>query len=101
MFLLADAELVDDGAVAREISLLQVVQEPAAATNELQQSASAVVVLRVRLEMLGQIGDPIREKRDLHLRGTGIAVMRGVRGNELRFLLLRRGQNPCLLKRLT
>src|SRR6185369_4793566 len=76
--LFSDAELVDDRAVALKVGLLEVVQKTAAAADEFHQSAAAVMVLRVRLEMLGQVSDSIREKCDLHFGRPGIAVMRAI-----------------------
>src|SRR6266540_1647349 len=59
--LFADAELLDHGAVAVEIGLLEVVEQAAAPADELEQAAARVVVLRVRLEVLGQVVDAVRE----------------------------------------
>src|SRR4051794_32166663 len=83
--LLADAELVDDRAVALEVRLLEVVQKAAATPDQLQEAATAVMVLRVRLEVLRQIGNSAREECDLHFWGAGIAVMRAILGNEICF----------------
>src|SRR6266581_2571354 len=75
--LLTDAELVDDRAIAIEIGLLEVVEETAAPADELQQAAAAVMVLRMRLEVLGQVGDAVREEGDLYLRGPGVTLVGG------------------------
>src|SRR5437016_4873910 len=75
--LLTDAELVDDRAIAIEIGLLEIVEEAAAPADELHQAAAAVVVLRVRLEVLGQVGDAIRKEGDLNLRGSRVTVVGG------------------------
>src|SRR5688500_16077411 len=55
--LLTDTELVDDRAVPLHIGLLEVVKKPAAASDELQQTATGMMVLRMGLEMLGEVGD--------------------------------------------
>src|SRR5258706_12309401 len=65
MWLLADAQLVDDGAVAVLVRLLEVVQKAAAAADKLQEAAAAVMVLRVGLEVLGQVGDAVRGEWEL------------------------------------
>src|SRR5690349_7833507 len=52
--LLTNAELVDDRAVALDVHLLEVVEEAAATSDEFQEAAAGVVVLRVRLEVLGK-----------------------------------------------
>ena len=35
------------------------------------------MVLLVRLQVLGEVGDPLREHRDLHIGGTGVARWKG------------------------
>ena len=95
--LLTNSELVDDRAVPLHVSLLEVVKKPAAATDELQQAAARVMVLRVGLEMLGEVGNAVREECDLHFWRPGIGVMNPIRVDEVRLLLLGGGQNPVLL----
>src|SRR3954447_22620238 len=95
--LLTDAELVDDGAIALEIGLLEVVEKTAPAPDELQQTAAGVMVLRVRLEVLGQIRDAVRKESDLHLRRTSVTRMGGEVRDQIRFLLLGGRQNPVSL----
>src|SRR5688572_25544984 len=73
--LLTNAELVDDRAVALHVDLLEVIQQAAAAPDQLQKAAAGVVILRVRLEVLGQIADAVREECNLHFWRPGIGVM--------------------------
>src|SRR2546423_7885415 len=94
MNLFSDAEFIDDRAVTLDVGLLQIVEKAATAADELEQSAAAVMVLRVRLEMLGEVGDAIREKCDLHFGSSGIAVMGAILGDQVRFLLFSGRQNP-------
>lgn len=89
MWLLADAQFVDDGAVAVLVRLLEIVQKAAAAADQFQKAAAAVMVLRVRLEVLRQVGDAVREECDLHFWRSGIDVVDSIRGYELSFLLFR------------
>src|SRR5262245_13168656 len=65
--LAAQAEFLDEGAVALEILLLQVVQKPAAPADELEQAATRVVILRVRPQVLGEAVDALGQHRDLNL----------------------------------
>ena len=51
-------ELLDQGAVALEVRALEVVEQAAAAPDELEQAAARVVVLRVRAQVLGELVDP-------------------------------------------
>src|SRR5437879_10018374 len=86
--LLSDTELIDDDAITLVVGLLEVIEKTAPAADEFQKSAAAVVIFRVRLEMLRQIGNSVREECDLHFWGTGIAIVSGVMGYQLCFLLL-------------
>ena len=74
----ADAELLDDALVPLLVLALHVVEELAALAHHLQEAAARVVVFLVRLEVLGQIVDPLREDRDLHLRRAGIVGLGGI-----------------------
>src|SRR5579875_1494018 len=61
--LAADAETLDQAAVARLVMILDVVEERAAVRNELQKATPRVVVLLVCLEVLGQVVDALRQDR--------------------------------------
>ena len=47
-------------------------------TNHLEQTATAVVVLLVCLQMLGQILDPIGQDRNLYFRGACVTLVDGI-----------------------
>src|SRR4029450_8684721 len=85
------AQLLDQCSVTLEILTLQIVQEPAATTDEHEQPAARVVVLRVRPKVLGQLVDARREQRDLHLRGAGIGLSAAVLADDLLFRFLAEG----------
>src|SRR5437762_706838 len=95
--LLTDAELVDDRTVTFLIGLLEVIEKATTTTDELEQTAAAVMILRVRLEVLGQVSNTVRQEGDLHLRRAGIISMRAVLRNQIRLLLLGCWQNPFSL----
>src|SRR5271155_3978988 len=63
----SDAESADDGAVALDVVLADVVEKPAALTDELHQAAPSVVVPLVLLQVLCQVVDPARQQGYLHL----------------------------------
>src|SRR5207248_9409799 len=88
--LLANAERADEAAVTLEVLLLEIVEEAAALTDDLQQAAARVVILRVGLEVVGQVVDALGQKRDLHFGRTGVALV----GRELHdgFFLTGSGQ---------
>src|SRR5438876_12191437 len=69
--------------------LLEIVQKPATPADELQQAPPRIVVLRMRAQMLGEFVDPLRQERDLHLRGAGVGLGRSVRANDLELCFLR------------
>src|SRR5262249_28964232 len=79
----AQAQLLDEGAVALEIRLLQVSEEPAAAAHELQEASARVMVLRMGAEMLGEVVDALGQHRELHLRGAGGLRVPAVFGDQL------------------
>jgi hypothetical protein len=71
----AEARLLENLAVALDFCALEVFEESATLADQAQQSAAGVVVLDVGLEVIGQPVDPLREERDLHLGGSGVAVV--------------------------
>jgi hypothetical protein len=70
--LVTQTELVDELAVCRDVRRFEVLQETAASANHLQETLPAVVVFRVRAEVIVEVIDPVREHRDLHFRGSGV-----------------------------
>ena len=66
-FLLANTEPLNRRSIALEILGFEIVEQSATSANELQQTASAVVVLLVNLEMFSQLGNALCEQGDLHL----------------------------------
>src|SRR5690349_13944976 len=81
--LAAQAELLDESAIALEIRLLQVPEEPATPADELEQPAARVVVLRMGAEVLGQVVDALRQHRHLHLGRAGVLPVPAVLRDQL------------------
>ena len=71
----ADTELLDELAVLLDVALLDVLQHTAALTDEHHEAATGVVVLLVRLQVLGEVADALREDGDLNLGGTGVLIV--------------------------
>src|SRR5205085_11895698 len=94
--LAAQAELLDEGAVALEVVLLQVIQEATALPDELEQPPPRVMVVLVGAQMLGQVVDPLRQHRDLHLRRAGVGIAAAVLRDDLLLCFLGQGQCPLL-----
>ncbi len=88
-------------AVALDVGLAQVVEQPAALADQQQQAAPAVVVVLVLLQVLGEVRDAVAEQRDLHLGGTGVALGRGVLGDDLASWSPRRFRLTCGLLRFS
>ena len=74
-YLAANGKTLNDGVVTRQVPGLQVVQEVATLAHQLEQPAPGTEVLRLLLQMLGEISDPGRKQCDLHLGGTGVAFV--------------------------
>src|SRR3954470_15046618 len=79
----AQAEPLDDRAVAVDVFLLHVVQKATTLADQQEQATATVVVVLVLLEVLGQVGDAVRQQRHLDLRGAGVALAGAVLGDDL------------------
>src|SRR4051794_30602869 len=79
----AQTEPLDERAVAVDVGLGQVVQQPATPADQQEQAPPAVVVVLVLLEVLGEVADPAGQHRDLHLGRAGVPLDRGVVGHDL------------------
>src|SRR5580765_7658408 len=71
--LLADPQPLDHALVARVFPTLEVIEQAPSLPDELQQSATRMVILRVQLEVPREVRDPLRQERDLYLGGSRVA----------------------------
>ena len=71
----SQTELCDDGAIAFDVVLLEVTEEVTSVTDHLIQAATAVVILLVLLQVLGERVDTEGQDRDLDFRRTGVAFV--------------------------
>jgi hypothetical protein len=101
--LLADPEALDHLGVAVRVLALETVEETAALAYELEEAPARVVVLRVRLEVLGEVADSLAEERDLDLGGSGIAFVGLVRADNfgLTFLAEHEGSFHARPRKMT
>ena len=76
--LLSQAELANDRAVTLDIVLLQVVQQTSSVTDHLLQTAAAVEILLVSLEVLGQVSDAVGQDSNLYFGRTCVALVSSV-----------------------
>src|SRR4051794_3387379 len=96
MALAPQPELADQRAVALEVVLLEIVEEPAAPADEHQQAAARMMVVLVLAQVLGEMVDAVREQRDLHLRGAGVVLVAPeARDDVALFLCGHRHVRPC------
>ena len=68
----------DQGAVPLNVLLGQIVQKAAALTDHLVQAATAVVIVGMNLQVLGELIDPLGEDSHLNLGGSGVSGMGAV-----------------------
>src|SRR5919108_5787744 len=88
-FSAADVQPLDQRLVAPLVLAPEIIQELATLGDELEQPASRVVVLDVALEMLGEIGDALRQDRHLYLRRARIAGFRSMSLDQFGFAFSR------------
>ena len=68
MKLLSDAELLNQGTILLKVRLLEVIQQASSLTNHLQKTSVGMIILRVLLHVLGELGNSCSKNRDLNLR---------------------------------
>ncbi len=72
--LFAQAEAGNQVAITVRVLALQIIQQLAALTDQLEQTATGMVILSVRLEMFSQRADTAGKQCNLHFRGTGVVL---------------------------
>src|SRR3546814_1693749 len=87
--LFAKTQLRDKFRVAARVFLFQIVKQAAALVDEHQKATTAVVILVMTFELLGQVRDALGQDRHLHLGRPRIAILAGMFLDE--FLLALRG----------
>ena len=86
--LLTQIQLFNDCAVTVDIGLLKVTEEVTSVADHLQHAATAVVILVVSLEVLGQSVDAMSKDRNLNLGRTGVTLVGSILlNNSLLFVL--------------
>ena len=72
--LFTEIERLDDGAIALDVDLLELLEQLAALADQTQQRALRTEVVTVALHVLRKVADTVREQRDLALRRTRVGV---------------------------
>ena len=65
----AEFELLGDRLIARQVGIVEVLQQSAPLTDHFQEAAAGAVVLVVLLQMFGQMINSLGQKSDLHVSG--------------------------------
>ena len=73
--LLSQSELTDDCTVTLNVNLLEVVEQVSSVTDHLLQTAAAVEVLLVGLQVLGQVVDTGSQNGNLYFGRTGVSFV--------------------------
>jgi hypothetical protein len=66
--LATQSEPCDDGAIASVVLLDQVLKKAASLSDELEEAAAGLIILREATEMLRELLDPLGQERNLHFR---------------------------------
>ena len=90
------AETFDQGLIPRRIVSLEVVEQATTLADQPHQPAPGLMILEVRLEVLGELSDALRQDGDLNLGRAGVAFVRCKLRDEL-LPLLGRDQGRNLL----
>ena len=75
LFLLSDAELLDDCSVSFDINSLEIAKKVSSVTYHFKKTATAVMVVVVVLKMLVEAVDSVCENSDLNFRRTCVAFV--------------------------
>jgi hypothetical protein len=76
--LAAQAETADQRLVARCVHALDIVKKTTALRNQLQKTATRMIVILVALEVFGEVGDTLGKNGNLNFRRTGVTFLGGV-----------------------
>jgi len=91
---LADLEPLNDVEIPLRLDALEIVEQAATSAHHLQQSTTACEVLRVLLEVVGEMRDPTREQGNLDLGRPGVGIPSPIRTDEFRFSIFRERHQP-------
>jgi len=82
--LAAEAQAGDQRVITRLVLALHIVEQATALADHHEEAAARMEILRVGLQVLGQVGDPLGEDGHLHFGAAGIAGLGRVFDNERR-----------------
>jgi hypothetical protein len=71
----AKFEFFGDGLIAREVRIVEVIQQTAALAHHHEQTTARAMVFDIALQMLGQMIYPLRQQSHLHVGRSGVFLM--------------------------
>jgi hypothetical protein len=71
----AQLEPLRDCLIARQISMMEIIQQTAALADHDQKAAPRAMVFDIFLQMFGQVIDALGQKSDLHVGGPCVALV--------------------------
>ena len=77
-----ESEFLDQGPIGREVGVPEVRQQTPPGSDHLEQSATAVMILGVGAEVIGERVDPLGEQRHLDPGRAGVLVVLAVLGHD-------------------
>ena len=87
--LLSNSQFRNTRPVALDVLFCEIVEEVSAAPDHFQQPQLAVLVLLVDLEVFCELLYSLREDSNLHLRRTGVCLVRAIAYDHRSFLIFR------------
>ena len=85
---MSDTEFCNDCTITFDVNLLEVAQQVSSVTDHLGEATTAVVVVMVALEVLGEVVDAIGQDSDLNFGGTGVGFVKSVSNDYFGFFFL-------------
>ena len=76
--LVSQSKVGDDLSVTIDVGTPEVIKEAAATSDHFEQPATAVMILRVGAEVVGEVVDSCREKGDLNFGRSAVVFMSAV-----------------------
>ena len=87
--LLTDTEFLNHVLIPLRIVRLQIIEQATSPAHHHEKPTAGCVVFDMRLEVLGQLADPLAQDGNLDFRAAGVLIVSLVSRNDVCFLLSR------------
>src|SRR3990170_1715881 len=101
VWLLAQTEFFDQGAIALAVCFFEVVEQLAPLVHHLEQAHARMVILGVRLKMTPEFLDVRRQQRHLDFGRSGVALVGLIFLQDLRLRFSREGHDSIASSQIT